>query len=136
MRKNDSSSAGEGVAKGSCSLARASVPHVETSYMQLWATSSGMLLQDSIVCRSPAVVAKECGHPRSCGSANVRGAWRSDNHGSNWSMATDGFPKCFITLGLNAGKESGSLITMMGTGGEHIARCVRKRDVQSTEVDR
>jgi hypothetical protein len=54
-------------------------------------------------------------------------------------MATDGFPKCFMTLGLNAGKESGSLITMIGTGGEHIARCVRKmhkKDVQSTEADR
>jgi hypothetical protein len=45
----------------------------------------------------------------------------------------------FMTLGLNAGKECGGLITTMGTGGQHICqmraeRCPKK-DVQSTEVD-
>jgi hypothetical protein len=50
-----------------------------------------------------------------------------DNHG-----------KYFVTLGLNAGKKSGSLTTMVGTGGEHIARCARKMQkegVRSTSVD-
>jgi len=85
MRKSDSSSAGEGVAKGSCSLARASVPQVETSCMQLWATSSGMLLQDSIVCRSPAVVAKECG--RTLGAAVQQ---MFEGHGGRTIMAAIG----------------------------------------------
>lgn len=68
--KNDSS-AREIVAKCSCSLARASVSQVETSCLQLWGhvirekfilrQHSGMLLQDNVAYRSPAVVVKECG---------------------------------------------------------------------------
>ena len=40
------------------------------------------------------------------------------------------YGKYFMTLGLNAGKESGSLTTMVGTGGEHIYRQVRAKDAE------
>jgi hypothetical protein len=59
-------------------------------------------------------------YSRRCGSANVEGVVV----GQSWQQLI--YCKYFMTLGLNTGKESGSLTTMVGTGGEHIARCVRK----------
>jgi hypothetical protein len=73
-----------------------------------------MLLHDNIVYRPPAVVVKKWGR-KSCGSANVEGvvvgqSWQQLIY-RNRRVAT-----YFMTLGLNASKESGSLITMMGVG--------------------
>jgi hypothetical protein len=77
-----------------------------------------MLLQDSIVCRSPAVVAKECG--RTLGIAVQQ---TFEGRGGRTIMAAIGLWQptgslivSYLTLGLSAGKESGSLITMMGQG--------------------
>jgi hypothetical protein len=68
-----------------------------------------------IVYRSPAVIVKECGRTLGVAVQRMSRVWRLDNHG-----------KYFVTLGLNAGKKSGSLTTMVGTEGEHINRCVRE----------
>jgi len=51
-------------------------------------------------------------------------------------MATDGFPKCSMTLGLNADKKSGSLITMMGRevsiSPDAVERCTKGRPVDGS----